>query len=165
MRTNQILWALFILFGVSAVGVALYKSWPILFPDVAQSAPLDPGCDLRSAPCISKLPDGSRVSFSIEPRAIPVVKPLRLVVEAEGLEAGRVEIDFRGVDMNMGFNRPSLEKQENGVFSGKGMLPVCVRDEMEWEARVLLHTPRGLIAVPYRFWTYKPGKESFSGLD
>jgi hypothetical protein len=33
------------------------------------------------------------------------------------------------------------------------MLPVCVRDRMTWEARVLLTTPRGLIDAPFRFTT------------
>jgi hypothetical protein len=139
--------------------VALYKSWPLLFPKVHITAPLDSDCDLRAGPCVSPLPDGGRVSLAIEPRSIPVVRPLQFQVNVEGIQADRVEIDFSGVDMNMGFNRPALEKRQEGVFTGKGMLPVCVRDAMEWEARVLLHTDQGLVSAPYRFITVKPGME------
>jgi hypothetical protein len=62
--------------------------------------------------------------------------------------------------MNMGFNRPTLQEQTPGHYSGEGRLPVCVRDAMEWEARVLIETDDGLVSAPYRFITVKPGMES-----
>ena len=160
MKSKFILWSVAGVLFIAIAGVAIYKTWPIMFPEVLFRAPLDSECDLRAGPCISSFPDGGSVSFAIEPRSIPVVRPLQFQVNVEGLDVERVEIDFTGVDMNMGFNRPALEKQqEGGIFSGKGMLPVCVRDAMEWEARVLLHTDQGLISVPYRFITVKPGME------
>ncbi len=159
MKSNLLLWSAAGLMLVAIAGVAIYKSWPLLFPEVLVSTPLDAGCDLRAGPCVSPLPEGGSVSFAIEPRSIPVVRPLQIQVHVEGLDVQRVEIDFRGVDMNMGFNRPALERQQAGNFSGKGMLPVCVRDAMEWEARVLLHTEQGLVSAPYRFITVKPGME------
>lgn len=159
MKSNTLLWIIAGLLLVAIVALALYKSWPILFPEVLLSAELDPDCDLRAGPCVSPLPDGGSVSLAIEPRSIPVVKPLQFHVQVDGLEVKRVEIDFSGVDMNMGFNRPALEKKTLGVYVGKGMLPVCVRDAMEWEAKVLLHTDQGLVSAPYRFITVKPGME------
>ena len=103
------------------------------------------------------LPGGGRVRFAVEPSAIPVVEPLRLQVWTEDLDVSLVEVDFSGVDMNMGFNRPRLERVAPGRFAGEGMLPVCVRARMSWEARVLLHTPGGLQAVPFRSDTFQPG--------
>ncbi|MBA1443941.1 MAG: hypothetical protein M3H12_09415 [Chromatiales bacterium] len=156
-KQNSLLWLVagFLLAAFSAV--AIYKVWPLLHPEVLISASLDAECDLRAGPCKSQLPDGSSISFSIEPRTLPLVKPIQLVVEIEGLEAEQVVVDFSGVDMNMGFNRPALANQGDGRFAGKGMLPVCVRDAMEWEAKVLVKTPDGLVAAPYRFITVKPG--------
>ncbi|MCB1761466.1 MAG: hypothetical protein KDI68_16975 [Gammaproteobacteria bacterium] len=139
--------------------VAVYKVMPLLNPEVARVAPLDPACDLRAGPCSSDLPGGGRVTFAISPAEIPVVKPLTLDVKVEGIPADSVEIDFQGVDMNMGFNRPRLSRLSQGHFSGPGMIPVCVRDAMEWEARVLVASDDGLIAAPYRFITVKPGVE------
>ena len=159
MKSNLILWSIAGLLLVAIAAVALYKSWPLLFPDVRISIPLDRDCDLRAGPCVSPLPQGGSVSFAIVPRSIPVVKPLELQVNVDGLHVHKVEIDFSGVDMNMGFNRPALEKQQEGRFAGKGMLPVCVRDAMQWEAKVLLHTEQGLVSAPYRFITVKPGME------
>jgi hypothetical protein len=85
------------------------------------------------------------------------MRPLHLEVVVEGAEASDVELDFRGVDMNMGLNRARLHGESDGVFEGEGMLPVCASGRMLWEARVLLQTERGLVAAPFRFWTTRPG--------
>ncbi|MES9967608.1 MAG: hypothetical protein ABW085_10385 [Sedimenticola sp.] len=156
-KTNSTLWLIVGALFIALAGAATYKAWPLLFPKAVVSAGLDPACDLRAGPCTSRLPDGSRVTFGIEPRSIPLVKPLVLRVSVEGIAPSAVEIDFSGVDMNMGFNRPQLEEAGDGEYAGNGTLPVCVRDAMEWEAKVMLHTDRGLVSVPYRFITVKPG--------
>ena len=72
-------------------------------------------------------------------------------------DAETVEVDLQGLDMNMGFNRPKLASLGDGHFRGEGMLPVCVRDAMEWEAKVLVHSDDGLRAAPFRFITVKDG--------
>jgi hypothetical protein len=151
------LWVIIgLLFAAIAV-VALYKAWPMIFPDVAYKAELDDTCDLHAGPCSSRVLDSGLVTLSITPKDIPLVKPLEFEVALEGLIATNVEINFVGVDMNMGFNRFRLIKEAGGRFAGGGMLPVCVMDSMEWEAQVLLSTEQGLISVPYRFVTVRPG--------
>lgn len=157
-RTERLLWIGVALAGALAATVAVWRLWPVLFPQATEVAALDPACDLRAGPCVSNLKGQGRVSFSIEPLAIPVLKPLAFQVRIKGLEARRVQVDLSGVDMNMGFNRPQLELAAPGLFTGQGRLPVCVRNAMEWEARVLIDTEQGLIAAPYRFWTYRPGE-------
>ncbi|MES9963858.1 MAG: hypothetical protein ABW116_09975 [Candidatus Sedimenticola sp. 20ELBAFRAG] len=157
MRTSTTLWLIAGALLIAVGAAAVYKAWPVLFPKAVVSADLDPGCDLRAGPCVSRLPGGGSISLGIEPRTIPLVKPLEYLVKVEGIEADSVEIDFSGVDMNMGFNRPKLSRTADGEFSGNGVLPVCVREAMEWEARVMLHTEDGLVAAPYRFVTVKPG--------
>lgn len=157
LNTLLLLVAAVMLIVVSAI--AVYKVWPLLFPKVYLAAVVDPHCDLRAGPCTSPLPGGASVTFSIEPRSIPVMRPLKFEVDLEGLAAKGVQIDFSGVDMNMGFNRPTLQRQTTGHYSGEGRLPVCVRDAMEWEARVLVETDDGLVSAPYRFITVKPGME------
>ncbi len=153
---NNMLWAVAGLLAISLIAVAVYKIWPQLNPKVAELAQLSHDCDLRAGPCSNVFSDGGSVSFGIEPRDIPVVQPLSLEVRLEGIEADRVEVDFQGTDMNMGYNRAELAQDGSGRFIGKGMLPVCVRYAMEWEAKVLLHTGRGLLAAPFRFITVTP---------
>ncbi len=155
--TQAKLWIIAALLFIAVAVVAVIKVWPMLHPDVSLLAPLDPNCDLRAGPCTSSLPGGGEVSFSIAPEEIPLVQPLTLKVEVSGIAAQSAEIDFVGIGMEMGFNRPKLKALGGGSFSGEGMLPVCIREAMEWEARVLLNTPDGLVAAPYRFITIKEG--------
>jgi len=68
-----------------------------------------------------------------------------------------VEVDFIGIGMKMGFNRSKLQATGSNSFGGRGVLPVCIRDAMEWEAKVLVHTDKGVMAAPFRFITVKQG--------
>ena len=157
MSTRVKRWALGVL-GVIALGLAAalaYLEWPRLYPPVVARAPLDPGCDLRAGPCRVAFDQGGEVTLSIEPRDIPLVKPLRLRVGLQGLVPDGVEIDFSGLSMNMGFNRVPLAEAGPGSYVGQAMLPVCVRNRMDWEARVLLRTPAGYLEAPFRFDTYR----------
>jgi hypothetical protein len=138
-----------------AAGVAILEVRPFLTPEPIFSAPLDPACDLRLGPCSASFPGGGELSFEIRPRAIPVLAPLALNVEVRGLESGVVQVDFSGVDMNMGLNRVNLEQAGVGRFEGEGMLPTCVRNRMAWEAKVFVETPAGLLAAPFRFQTIR----------
>jgi hypothetical protein len=154
-----IVWAVVAVLFILVAAVAGYKIWPLLNPPVAQVARFDPDCDLRAGPCSVGFADGGVVQFAIEPKDIPVVKPLQFAVELQDIEATSVAVDFQGVDMNMGYNRATLNKAGEQRYTGQGMLPVCVRYAMEWEARVLVDTPKGLLAAPFRFITVTPGME------
>jgi hypothetical protein len=142
------------------IGALGYKAWPLLFPRPQEQVAWHPDCDLRAGPCESALPGGGRVSLEISPSSIPTVQPLQLHVRLQGPvpKVSRVLVDFSGVDMNMGFNRVQLQPQGDGGFAGEGMLPVCVRMRMQWQARVLLETESGLVSADYRFWTARPGE-------
>lgn len=156
-KRQRFLWLLVGVLALALVGVAVYKTWPLLYPEVTWVAPLDPACDLRKGSCTSQIPGLSgQVRFGIEPRTIPPVQPLHLTVVTEGIGAKEVSVDFSGVNMNMGFNRAILHQVQLGLFEGRGMLPVCVRRRMDWEARVLVQTSKGLVAVPFRFQTLSP---------
>jgi hypothetical protein len=152
-RPTALLWVIAGLLLVAVVAVAVYKAWPLLHPTLAEVAPLDPSCDLRAGPCDARFAGGGSVRFAIEPRSIPVVTPLRLVVQTTDFDVRAVEVDFAGVDMNMGYNRAALVPVGPGLYEGQGTLPVCVRARMEWEARVLVHTSDGISAAPFRFET------------
>jgi hypothetical protein len=154
-----LIWGVVVVLFLALALVAGYKVWPLLNPRISARAPLDPDCDLRAGPCTARFAEGGTVALRITPAQIPLVQPLQLEVTLRDMQARRVEVDFQGVDMNMGYNRPSLKQASAGRFIGQGMLPVCVRYAMEWEARVLLHTESGLLAAPFRFITVTPGAE------
>jgi len=153
------LWVVAAILFLAAAGIAAYKVLPLLDPVVVRIAALDPDCDLRAGPCTSRFPDGSGITFGIKPDSIPVLTALEFEVQLQGLDADGVEVDFQGIGMNMGFNRPKLAARGAGKYTGNGMIPVCVRDAMEWEAKVLVYTDAGVVAAPFRFITVKPGME------
>lgn len=133
------------------IGVIGYKLSPLLLPKADQIANPELGCDLQAGDCAAPLPAGGRLRFSLTPRPIPVTAPLTMTVEIEGAEADKVAVDFAGVSMNMGFNRPQLDRVAPGRFTGQATLPVCVTGRMTWQATVLIETGRTRIAVPFRF--------------
>ncbi len=135
------------------VAAAVMKVWSQHHRTIAVIAPLDPSCDLQQGPCPAVFTDGSRIILSILPQPIKGVTPLQLEVRTEGLDARSVEVDFRGLGMHMGYNRPRLERDSKGHYSGSGMLSVCVLDQMLWEATVLADTDGGIMAAPFRFTT------------
>lgn len=139
--------------ALALVVVIGYKLSPLLLAKADLTVQPDPGCDLHRAPCTASLPGGGQLRLSIAPRPIPVVSPLRLEVEVVGREASRVDIDFAGVDMNMGYNRPELAALGGGRFSGQGTLPVCITGGMDWRATVQVETDKERIAAPFVFST------------
>lgn len=149
------LWTTVALLTLLLLLVASYKLKDMLKPSVVAAAELDESCDLRTSSCTSKLPGGGSVTFSIEPKDIPILRPLKIDVKVEGVNVSDTEIDFTGIGMDMGYNRPKLTAITKTQFKGKAILPVCVRSKMDWEAKVLLQTERGLIMAPFRFFTLK----------
>lgn len=112
-----------------------------------------PSCDLQQGPCSAVIEGVGTVTFTIAPRPIPLVEPLEFSVEATLPGVRGVEVDFSGVDMNMGYNRFVLPAAGGGRYAGEGMLPVCVRNRMTWEAKVMLETADVMYVAPFRFDT------------
>lgn len=83
------------------------------------------------------------------------MQKLKLEVVLDGIQVDEVQVDLNGVDMNMGFNRSQLKQLSAGHYVGEAIIPVCILDQMEWEARVLAKTDGGLVSAPYRFMTYR----------
>lgn len=149
-------WMVVAILGLCTLALALYRVWPIVFPMISQPFPADPACDLRVGACRTVVAPGQSIILELQPRDIPVLQPLEVTVSLEGLNAHQIAVDFAGVDMNMGFNRIELSGHDQGRYQGVATLPMCVRSRMDWEARVLAETDRGLIAAAYRFTTGAP---------
>lgn len=142
-----------LLLGIAAV--IGYKLDNATQKNVAQLAITDPDCELRNGPCHAELPTGGSIEFEIAPRSIPLMKPLSLTVSVRDIKVTAAEIDFVGIGMNMGYNRPQLQQVNNTRFEGSTTLPVCILQRMHWEANLLLETDIGTIKAPFRFYTDK----------
>lgn len=135
------------------VVVVGYKLSPLLLPQSDLTVTPDPACNLQQQDCRVALPDGGSLLVSVDTRPIPLIKPFTVKVEVQGMQAKTVAVDFAGVDMEMGLNRPQLLEKSAGVFVAEATLPICVTGQMTWQATVLLERGNTRIAVPLRFVT------------
>lgn len=138
---------------IALVVVVGYKMSPILLPKADVTVFPDPACNLQKQVCEVDLPSGGKVALSLGAKPVPMVKPFEVQVSATGVRPGRIDVDFAGIDMNMGYNRPALRKDGEGHFVGEATLPVCITGHMDWQATVLVEVGNERIAVPYRFTT------------
>lgn len=127
-----------------------------VYRDPDLTLPVDPKCVLNEVACKTLIESGGSVSFSIGPRPILGASPLVFKLQAENLDIQSVALDLQGVSMNMGSYRFELEADGKGGYLAEGNLPVCVRNQMQWQADIWLQTRKqGLIKLPYFFTAYK----------
>ncbi len=139
-------------FAVSLVGVVGYKVSPLLFPPKDVQVLPEAGCDLQRAGCTAILPDG-KIDFEFLTRPIPLARPFQVSLAVSGLEPRRVELDFAGVEMDMGYNRTVLQPTGGGHYRADVTIPVCVTGAMTWRATVILHMRDRRLSIPYEFLT------------
>lgn len=143
-----------ILLALATVAVIGYLYSPLLLPKSDVSAVPDPGCDLNREACRASLPGGGQVELSLSPHPIPVVRPMKIQARVSGPAAAavdRMELDFAGVTMNMGYNRVTLSPQGNGRFAADASIPVCITGRMGWRGTLIVTTDRRRITVPFEF--------------
>lgn len=146
---------------VFALGLSasfLYQRYQLM-QDVLFQAELDPDCDLKQSACSSKIFENGSISFSVTPKTIPLLEPLILDVSVKGFEFESAKVVFVGLNMDMGLNQAELKTIKRAgditILQGKHIIPVCIKDKMEWEARVYLYNDKGYVMAPFRFTTVK----------
>jgi hypothetical protein len=138
---------------IALVVIVGYKLSPMLLPKADVTVQPDPVCNLQREACSVTLPSGGQVSLTMGTRPVPLVKPFEVQVATSGFAPARVEVDFSGIGMNMGFNRPQLAARGAGSYAAEVTLPVCITGHMDWQATVLIDTGSERVAIPYRFST------------
>ena len=152
---KPLLWGA-VLLMLLMVGVGATQLWHIVNPPRAETATVDPNCNLHEGSCTATFSDGSQLTISVSPQPIVQQRPLTLDVQSNGLNIASMEADIVGIGMNMGYNRPALSAGTDAQYQGQAILPVCVLTEMPWELRLMAHTTdRGLLVAPFRFTTNK----------
>lgn len=136
---------------IALVVVVGYKLSPLLLPKADITVQPDPLCNLQTDSCSVTLPSGGKIELTMGTKPVPMVKPFEVQVAASGFSPRRIEVDFAGIDMNMGLNRPELVARGNGKFAAEATLPVCISGYMDWQVTVLVDTGAEQIAIPFRF--------------
>lgn len=128
-------------------------------PAIEQAAPPppasipEPQCDLGLQTCRKRLSGSGELTIDLTPRPIPVLQPFEVRATLEGRNADQIQLDFSGVNMDMGFNQVDLKKGENGVFSGRAILPVCTTSRMRWQANFSIRSGETVEVVSLHFET------------
>lgn len=139
--------------AAAASGYAGFRLWQWTQPPPIVRGTVASTCDLNHAPCEATFPGGGRLRVSVTPRPIPLITPVTVEVQLIGLHAGSVQIDLNSPDMNMGYNRHELFRQDGERFVGRAVLPVCVRDRMTWQLQATARTPTGPVGAVFEFET------------
>ena len=114
----------------------------------------DPACDLHKSACEVTLSDGSLLRLDIEPKSIPLMKPLHFKVTIPS-DLPTIEIKLFATNMNMGFHSFKLYAKQNGLYEGEGMLPTCIVGNMIWQANLIVNTSSKSVGATFYFQTDK----------
>jgi len=139
--------------AVAASGYAGFRLWQWTQPPPIVRGAVARDCDLNRTPCEATFPGGGRLRVSVSPHPIPLITPVTVEVQLIGLKAESVQIDLNSPDMNMGYNRHELARQDGERFVGRTVLPVCVRDRMTWQLQTTARTPNGPVGAIFEFET------------
>ena len=114
-------------------------------------------CDLQQNPCSIQFADGSRIGFEIEPRPIPLLKPLTLTATIAGMRAPRVELQLVGVNLDMGRIVSTLDAVDAGKYQGSIRIPLCSKTLMQWRASLTASDETRTLTAIFPFETrYTP---------
>lgn len=108
-------------------------------------------CDLAKSPC-----ELAGYKVSLGPFPITSEKEFTVTVETDSPSGDPLEVDFEGIDKNMGFIRPKLTQVKSKTFTGKFEIPVCELPQMKWRARLILKTSSGPKSLIFHFNSVLP---------
>ena len=108
-------------------------------------------CDLSQGPC-----EVGGYKMSLGPFPLTTDKEYTVTVEGKTSLGQPMEVDFEGVELDMGLIRPKLKESAFDTFSAKFEIPVCELQQMKWKARLILETPNGPKSLLYYFSTTRP---------
>jgi hypothetical protein len=150
-RNHSLFVDLAIVLVLALIAIVGYKYSPLLLPKADLGLTPAAGCNLDQQACRAEVPGGGSIELALTPRPVPVVHPFRVQATLSGLSAERVDIDFAGITMDMGYNRLQLSETSAGSYTGQATLPVCVTGRMDWRATLLVESGGRRIAVPFVF--------------
>ena len=96
-------------------------------------------CDLGKKSCEFELSDNEKFKLSFSPYPIRTQKEFKIDLSSFSKKYTPVEIDFVGVEQNMGLIRPSFKKDlDSNYYTAALDLPLCERSQMKWKVRLIL---------------------------
>jgi len=115
----------------------------------------DKSCDLHKEACSIALKDGSRVTLSITPRPIPLMKPIKLHIVTKGIDLDKLDLKVFATNMNMGLIEKPIKKVKKDTYEAKITLPTCIVGGMIWDVNIIANEPSKSVGAVFEFQTEK----------
>lgn len=135
------LWVFLLSLMFVAVITSLWRYRTVVDDEANEVLPLTvtADCDSAQAACAAR-GAGIAVELSLGPSMQPM-QPFAIqlrVVQGQLSTNAQMELQFRMRDMEMGQNRYRLVADEQGVWHGTAVLPVCSRGRRDWLAQLAI---------------------------
>lgn len=110
-------------------------------------------CNLHTQACISA--QGQQgVQLNIDPKPIPIARPLSIQVDLKDIAAETVQLEIAGINMYMGYNQTQLLTQNGRHWEGTSMLAFCTNEAMDWKLSVIITQKDGTqLKTPFQLTT------------
>ncbi|RXJ88748.1 hypothetical protein CRV01_08985 [Arcobacter sp. CECT 8983] len=110
-------------------------------------------CDLHQSSCTIKIQDGTEFTLSVEPKTIPLMKPLKFIIKSNNETLKNLTLNIYATNMFMGdFNLP-IKNLGNGNYEAIGTLPTCPVGDMQWNADIKIEKATENIGARFQFKT------------
>ena len=135
-------------FLIAIIIISISGVWTDITPALAETRSRKVDCDIQNSSCRKSLA-GCDILFDIHPKPVKAMEDLTFRVRISGKEpASDPFIDLGMPGMNMGRNRVSLKKINQGAYEGIGIIVRCASGHKIWYAKV---TIPGIGVVTYTF--------------
>jgi protein SCO1/2 len=98
-------------------------------------------CDIGKTHCSFTSKETGKVEINLTPAPVLTQQNLRAQVIVDDHHDNNyikpIEIDFEGINLNMGLIRPALKEVKPRTFEGIFFLPICETPKMLWRARLI----------------------------
>lgn len=112
------------------------------------------GCDLHEGPCSIEVEKKGLLTLEIEPKTIPLMKPLIFkVTTSQELPLDALDLTLYATNMNMGYHTFKMEKKSDKTYQAEGILPTCIVGKMIWRAEVVINYPTQSLGTAFTFQT------------
>ncbi|RXJ87835.1 hypothetical protein [Arcobacter sp. CECT 8985] len=157
IQKNEIKSIIFAIAGITAIVLgyflidfnALYQSLKGETKYITQ----DTKCDLHKQSCSIKIQDGTTFELSINPKSIPLMKPLKFSIKSNNPNLKDLTLNIYATNMFMGEFNLHLKNLGNGNYETIGTLPTCPVGDMKWNADIKIDKLSKSIGARFKFKT------------
>ncbi len=152
-------WVFLGVFAASVMAGAGYFIWQKASSAVATEyhLTLAKNCDLQHSACQAQDNAGHAVSLQLTPNPIPLMKPITVTLQTQGITAVQVSMQVVGTNMDMGFQPVTFQPMTGteNAWQGQLILPICTNTQMQWQARVRVQDEQGAWTAHFPFITHQ----------